>query len=73
MSALIISVGKPGILRAVRDSSKRRVVVETRVKDFIHDLLRLLSADVSHGQDGAEGTASDTLLSKQKTTTEVLD
>ncbi len=66
ISVLIISVGEPGILLAVRDSSKRRVVVETRVKDLVHDFLRLFPANVPHGQDGAKGTASDTLLSKEK-------
>lgn len=62
ISVLIISVSKPGILLAVGDSSKWRVVVETRVEDFIHYFLRLLSANVPHSQDGAKGTASDTLL-----------
>lgn len=62
ISVLIISVGKPSILLAVRDSSKRRMVVETRVKDLVHYFLRLLSADFPHSKDGAKGTASDALL-----------
>lgn len=48
ISVLIISVGKASILLAMRDSSKRFVVVETRVKDFIHYFLRLLSANFPH-------------------------
>lgn len=62
ISVLIISVGKFSILLAVWDSSKRRMVIETRVEDFIHYFLRILSADVPHGKDGAKGAASDTLL-----------
>lgn len=62
ISALIISVGKLSILLAVRNASKRCVVVETRVKDFIHYFLRLGPANVPHSQDGAKGAASDTLL-----------
>lgn len=62
ISVLVISVGKPSIPLAVRDSSKRRVVVETRVEDFVHNFLRLLSADVPNSQDGAKGAASDTFL-----------
>lgn len=60
---LVISAGKLGVLLAVWDSPERRVVVETRVEDLIHYFRRLLSADVPHGQDGAEGAASDALLS----------
>lgn len=65
ISVLIISVGKPSILLAVRDSSKRRVVVEARVEDLVHYFLRVLSADVPHSQDGAKGAASDARLSKE--------
>jgi len=48
----------------VRDPPKGRVVVETRVEDLVNDFLRLLSADFPHGQNGAQGTASDTLLTE---------
>lgn len=58
----VISVGELGVLLAVRDSSERRVVVETRVEHLVHDLLRLLSTDFPHGQDGAQGSVSDALL-----------
>lgn len=62
ISVRVISVGELGVLLAVRDSSERRVVVEARVEHLVHDLLRLLSADFPHGQDGAQGSASDALL-----------
>lgn len=62
ISVLIISVGKLGVLLAVWDSSERRVVVETRVKDLVDYFLRLLSANFPHGQDGAKGAAADALL-----------
>lgn len=48
ISILVISVGKLSILLAVRDPSKRSVVLEARVEHLVHDLLRLLSADVPH-------------------------
>lgn len=60
---LVISAGKIGVLLVMRDPPERRVVVETRVEDLIHYFLRVLTADVPHGQDGAEGAASDALLS----------
>lgn len=60
---LVISEGELGILVVVRDPAEWRVVVETRVEDLVHYFLRLLSADAPHGQDGAEGAASDALLS----------
>lgn len=63
ISVLIISEGKLSILLAVRDPPKRRVVLEARVEHLIHDLLRCLSADIPHSQDGAEGTPPDTRLS----------
>lgn len=62
ISVLVISVGKPSILLAVRDPSERRVVVEARVEDLVHYFLRLLPADVPHGQDGAEGATPDARL-----------
>lgn len=62
ISVLIISVGKPSVRLAVRDSSERCVVVKTRVEDLIHYFLRLVAANVPHSQDGAKGAASDALL-----------
>lgn len=66
ISVLIISVGKPSVRLAVRDSSERCVVVKTRVEDLIHYFLRLVAANVPHSQDGAKGAASDALLSEEK-------
>lgn len=65
ISVLIISVGKLGVLLAVWDSAKRRVVVETCVKDLVDYLLCLLTTNFPHSQDGAEGAASDTFLFKE--------
>lgn len=48
ISVLVISVGKLSILLAVWDPPKRRVVLEARVEHLVHDLLRLLSANVPH-------------------------
>ena len=62
----MISVGELCVLGAVRDSSERSVVVGTRVEHFVHYFLRLLRADLSHSEDGAKGTVSDTLLSQEK-------
>lgn len=62
ISVLIISVGILSISLAVWDSSKRRMVVETRIEDLVHYFLRILLANVPHGQDGAKGTASDARL-----------
>lgn len=56
------SVGKRGVLPAVRDPSERRVVLEARVEDLAHDVPRLLSADFSHREDGTQGMVPDTLL-----------
>ena len=64
---LVISVGEAGILLAVWDSSKWRMVIKARVEDLIYYFLCLLSADVPHGQDGAQGPASDTCLTQGKT------
>lgn len=50
---------------AVGDSTEGRVVVEAGVEDLVHDLLRLLRADVPHRQDGAERPASDARLSEE--------
>lgn len=63
----VISVGKLGVLLAVRDPSERRVVVEARLEDLVHDFLRLVSADFPHGQDGAQRAASDALLRREST------
>merc|ERR1739838_39003 len=62
ISVLIISVGKFGVLLVVRDSTERRVVVETRVEYLVDYFLRFLSANFPHSQDGSKGTAPDTLL-----------
>lgn len=59
---LVVPVGKLGVPLAVGDASKRRVVVEAGVEDFVHDLLRLLPADVPHSEDGAERAAPDARL-----------
>lgn len=48
ISVLIISVCKLGILLSVWDSSEWGVVIETRVKNFIHDVFSFFSADVPH-------------------------
>lgn len=45
---LVISVGEASVPLAVGDSTKGRVVVEAGVEDLVHDLLRLLLADVPH-------------------------
>lgn len=45
---LVLSVGKLGIPLAVRDSTERCVIIKAGVEDLVHDLLRLLSADVPH-------------------------
>lgn len=45
---LVLSVGKLGIPLAVRDPTKRCVIIEAGVEDLVHYLLRLLSADVPH-------------------------
>lgn len=66
ISVLIISVGELGVLLAVRDSSKRRVVVETRVKDLVDYFLCLLTVNFPHSQDRAYGTASDAFLAEEK-------
>lgn len=65
ISVLIISVGKLGVLLAVWDSSKGRVVVETRVKDLVDYFLRLLSVNFPHSQDRAYSTTSDAFLAKE--------
>lgn len=66
ISVVIISVGEPGVLLAVRDPSEGRVVVETRDEDLVHYFLRLLSADFPHRQDGAKRPASDALLTPRE-------
>lgn len=58
----VFPVGEHGFLVAVWHPSERGVIVETRVEDLVDDFLRLLSADFSHGKDGAYGTTPDTLL-----------
>lgn len=45
---LVISVGKVSVPLAVGDSTEGRVIVEAGVEDLVHDLLRLLPADVPH-------------------------
>lgn len=60
---LVLPVGKLGVPLAVRDSAERCVVIKAGVKDLVHYLLRLLSADVPHCQDGADRSASDARLS----------
>lgn len=45
---LVISVGKVSVSLAVGDSTEGRVIVEAGVEDLVHDLLRLLRADVPH-------------------------
>lgn len=59
---LVVPVGELGIPLAVGDASERRMVVEAGVEDLVHDLLRLLPADVPHGEDGAERAAPDARL-----------
>lgn len=51
---------------AVGDPAEGRVVVEAGVEDLVHDLLRLLRADVPHRQDGAERAAPDARLSEEE-------
>lgn len=65
ISVLIISEGKLSIPLGVWDSSKRSMVVEARVEDFVHYFLCFLSADVPNSQDGAKGTTSDACLSEK--------
>lgn len=62
---LVFFVGKLGISLAVRDSTERCVIIKAGVEDLVHYLLRLLSADVPHCQDGAERTAPDACLSRE--------
>lgn len=63
---LVIPVGKVSVPLAVGDPAEGRVVVEAGVEDLVHDLLRLLGADVPHRQDGAQGAASDARLSREE-------
>lgn len=65
ISVLIISVGKLGVLLAVRDSSKGRVVVETRVEDLVDYFLRHLSVNFPHSQERVYGMTSDAFLAKE--------
>lgn len=61
----VIPVGELCVLLAVRDPSERRVIVEARVEDLVHDFPRRLSADFSHREDGTQGTVPDALLSEK--------
>lgn len=62
ISVLEISVGELSVLVVVWDPSKGGVVIVAGVEDFVHYLLRLLSAHLPHCQDGTQGASSDTLL-----------
>lgn len=62
ISVLEISVCELSVLSVVWDPSKGGVVIVAGVEDFVHYLLRLLSAHLPHCQDGAQGASSDALL-----------
>lgn len=59
-------MGKVSVPLAVGDPTEGRVIVEAGVEDLVHDLLRLLRADVPHRQDGAQRAASDARLSGEE-------
>ena len=62
VSALVVPGGELGVLVGVGDAAERGGVVEAAVEHLVHDLARLLVADLPDGEDGAQGAAPDALL-----------
>lgn len=64
VSAVVMIGSELGVLVGVGKAVERRVVVVAAVEDLVHDLHRLLLADLPHGEDGAQGAVADALLGR---------
>ena len=62
VSALVVPGGELGILLGVGNAVEGGGVIEAAVEHLVHDLPRLLVADLPDGEDGAQGAVADALL-----------
>lgn len=66
ISVLVISVGEAGVCFAVRYAAEGLVIAVAALKHLVNRFRRLLFAYLAHGEDGARGPVSHTLLNQER-------